>query len=144
MAQSNSSLATRVVVTVAEVVGRDPVELPPLQKTISSEALNDLFHEDTPLPGAYVMFPYCDVWVIVHGDRTIDVFTEYAATTAADDVPTDSEGQPTDDQVVVLHAENGRHTFAADDDLETLHEIVEGADDAAEAWEDTITFAEQR
>lgn len=45
--------------------------------------------------------------------------------------------------MVVLHAENGRHTFA-DDELETLHEIVEEADDTTEAWEDTIDYAEER
>ncbi|WP_161605623.1 HalOD1 output domain-containing protein [Natrialba asiatica] len=143
MAHSNASLSTRVVFTVAEVVGTDPVDLPPLEKTISSEALNNLFHEDTSLPGAYLVFPYCDVWVMVHGDRTVDVFTEYAATTAVNAVPTDSDGQPTDDRMVVLSAQNGRHAFA-DDELETLHEIVEGADDATEAWEDTINYAEQR
>ncbi|WP_083867270.1 HalOD1 output domain-containing protein [Natrialba taiwanensis] len=143
MAHSNASLSTRVVFTVAEAIDTDPVDLPSLEKTISSEALNNLFHEDTSLPGAYLVFPYSDVWVIVHGDRTVDVFMEYAATTAVDDVPTDSEGQPTDDQMVVLSAENGRHAFT-DDELKTLHEIVEEADDATEAWEDTINYAEQR
>ncbi len=143
MAQRNASLSTQVVFTVAEVVGEDPTELPPLERTISSEALNNLFHEDMPLPGAYLVFPYCGVWVMVHGNRTIDVFTEYAATTAVDDVPTDSGGQPTDDRMVVLHAENGRHAFT-DDELETLHKIVEEADHVTEAWEDTLDYAEQR
>lgn len=143
MTQRGDSLSTQVVFTVAEVVGEDPAELPPLERTIRSEALNNLFHEDTPLPGAYVVFPYCDVWVMVHGNRTVDVFTEYAATTAVDDVPTDSDGQPTDDRMVVLHAENGRHAFA-DDELETLHEIVEEAGHATEAWEGTLDYAEQR
>ncbi|MGQ3722737.1 HalOD1 output domain-containing protein [Natrialba aegyptia] len=62
MAQRNASLSTQVVFTVAKVIGEDPAELPPLQKTISSEALNNLFREDTSLPGAYLVFPYCDVW----------------------------------------------------------------------------------
>ncbi|MFC6764620.1 HalOD1 output domain-containing protein [Natrinema soli] len=144
MAQRNASLSTQVVFTVAEVVGEDPEELPPLERTISSEALNNLFREDTPLLGAYLVFPYCDVWMMVHSDRTVDVFTEYAATTAVDDVPTDSGGHPTDDRMVVLHAENGRHAFADDDELETLHEIAEEADDATDAWEGTLDYAEQR
>ncbi|MFC6765215.1 HalOD1 output domain-containing protein [Natrinema soli] len=143
MAHGNASLSTRVVFTVAEALGTDPVDLPSLEKTISSEALNNLFHEETALPGAYIVFPYCDVWVMVHSDRTVDVFTEYVATTAVDDVPTDSDGKPTDDRMVVLSAENERHAFA-DGELETLHEIVAEADDATEAWEDTINYAEQR
>lgn len=44
---------------------------------------------------------------------------------------------------ILLHAEDDRHVFP-DNELETLHEIADGADDSEEAREDATDYAEQR
>lgn len=143
MARREMAVSEQVVYTVAEVHGTDPAALPPLEKTISSEALNDLFHKANPPPGAYTVFPYCDVWVMVHSNGTVDVFKEYAATSALEEFSDEVEDLTTDDRMVVLHAENDRHTLY-DDELETVHEIIDEADDCDEAWEDTLAYAQQQ
>lgn len=141
MAQREMGVSEQVIYTVAEIHGKDPVALPPLEETLNSEALNDLFHE--PLSGAYTVFPYCDVWVMVHSNGTVDIFKEYAATSAPEELPDEVDDLTTDERIVVLHADDDRHTFY-EDELETVHEIVEEADDCEEAWEDTLGYAEQR
>lgn len=136
-------VSEQVIYTVAEVHDEDPAELPPLEATISSDALNDLFHKEHHPPGTHIAFPYSDVWVMIHSNRTVDVFKEHAATSALEDFPDTVEDLTTEEPMVVLHAENDRHTFS-ENELEILHEIVEGADDGGEAWEETLDYAEQR
>ncbi len=80
---------------------------------------------------------------MIHSNRTVDVFKEHAATSALEDFPETVEDLPTDEPMVVLHAENDRHTFSQAE-VETVHEIVEEADDGKEAWEETLDYAEQR
>lgn len=143
MARRETNVSEQVIYTVAEVHGEDPVDLPRLEETISSDALNDLFHTENHPPGAYTVFPYCDVWVMVHSNGTVDVFKEYAATSALADFPDDVAEITTEEYKVVLHAENDRHIFF-EDELETLHDIIEEADDSEKAWENTIDYAEQR
>ena len=58
----------RVVQTVGKALGEDPTELPPIQQTISADALDLLFHQGTQPSGAYTVFPYSGVWVFVHSD----------------------------------------------------------------------------
>lgn len=143
MVRGEMDVAEQVIYTVAEVHGKDPVELPQLEETISSDALNDLFHRENHPPGTYIAFPYCDVWVLIHSNRTIDVFKEHAATSALEDFPDTVEDLTADEPMAVLHAENDRHTFSKDE-LETVHEIVEEAEDGKEAWETTLDYAERR
>lgn len=143
MVQSEMSIAERVVRTVAEAHGEDPLDLPPLEATISSDALNDLFEEGGHPPGALLLFPYHGVWVAVHSDGSVDVFKEYAATSGHEDGPTVDADRSTDDRLVILHDQDDRHVFP-DDELETLHEIVDEADDSEQAWEDAMDYAERR
>lgn len=143
MVPSKMPVSDRVVRTVAEAHGEDPLNLPPIEETISSDALNDLFEEEGHPPGALLLFPYHGVWVAVHGDESVDVFEEYVATSGHEDTPTVGAERSTDDRLVVLHAEDDRHVFP-DNELETLHEIVDEAGDSEEAWEDAMDYAEQR
>ena len=143
MAQQESLVAERVVYTVAEVHDTDPTDLPPLEETISADALNDLFHDGNHPPGAYTVFPYCDLWVMVHSNGTVDIFQEYTATSAAEDFPERINELTGDEKMVVLHAEHDRHTFS-EDELDNLHEIIDAADNCGEAWKETIDYAEQR
>lgn len=136
-------VSEQVIYTVADVHGEDPTELPQLEETISSDALNNLFHKENHPPGTYIAFPYCDVWVMIHSNRSVDVFKEHAATSALEDFPDTVEDLPTDEPTVILHAKNDRYTFS-EDKLGTVHEIVEEADDGKEAWENTLDYAEQR
>lgn len=143
MDRGEMDVSAQVVYTVAEALGEDPTELPQLEETISSDALNDLFHKENHPPGTYIAFPYSGVWVIIHSNRTIDVFKEHAATSALEDFPDTVENLRTDEPMVVLHAENDRHTFS-EDELEMIHEIVKEAENGTEAWENTLSYAEQR
>ena len=129
----------RVVETVAEALDEDPTELPPIQQTISADALDLLFHEGAQPAGAYTVFPYSGVWVLVHSDGTIDVFDEFKATSADEDIP---EEPPTDDQLLVLDVNDERHALQGDE-LEGVHEIMDDADDSSEAWEKTIEYARE-
>jgi hypothetical protein len=132
-----------MIYTVAEVLDTDPTDLPPLERTISADALNELFHDGNHPPGAYTVFPYCDLWVMVHSNGTVDIFQEYTATSAAEDSPEQINALTGDEQMVVLHSKRDRHTFS-DDELDHLHEIINEADDCEEAWEEIIDYANQQ
>lgn len=111
------------------------------EETISADALNELFHDENPLPGAYTVFPYCDVWVMIHGDKTVDVFREYATTSAEEDLPDEVEEPTTDERMVVLKVGDERYSVH-DDELEELGEVIKEADSSEEAWEETIEYAD--
>ena len=134
------TLSERVIYTVAEVLDKDPIELPPLEETISADALDELFHRKTHPAGAFTVFPYCELWVVAHSRGSVDIFETYHTTTAGEQFP-DSVPEPSaDERVAVLHFEGERYTIG-DDQLDTVHEIVAEADTSGEAWDETIQFA---
>lgn len=136
-------LSDRVISTVAEVLERDPIDLPPLQDTIEAETLDYLFHREGQPPGAYTVFPYCELWVVVHSTGTIDVFDDYRATSAEEQLPGGVPEPTTDDRIVVFHFKNERYTFY-EDEIDTLHDIISDADSGDEAWDDVIEYAEEQ
>lgn len=142
MTDDGQRLSNRVVETVADVLDTDPMELPPLEHTISAEALDYLFHRENHPPGAYTVFPYCDLWVVAHSTGTVDVFDTYRATSAGDQLPEDLPEPTTDERIVVLHFKNERYTFY-EEHLETLHQIISEADSSDEAWDETIEYARE-
>ena len=142
MGDEGKTLSERVVATVADVLGADPMELPPLEHTISASALDYLFHRENHPPGAYTVFPYCDLWVVVQSTGAVDVFEEYRATSAEEQLPDDVSEPSTDERMVVVHVENERYTLY-EDQLEDLHRIISDADTTDEAWEGTIEYARQ-
>jgi len=133
----------RVVYTVADVLGEDPTELPQLERTISGDALDHLFHREDQLPGAHTVFPYCDRWVVVHSTGSVEVFETYEAASASAQLPAALADPPTTERMIVLHFEDEQYAFHGDQ-LEDLHRIVSGADDSDEAWEDTVAFARRQ
>lgn len=141
MVSTDADVSEKIVYTVAEALDADPTEIPPLERTISADALDSLFHEGNPLPGAYTVFPYCGVWVMVHGDERVDVFSEYETTSATEDLPDEVDEPTSDERMVVLHAEGERHAVP-EDELDAFQEIVEEADDTEEAWEESIEYAQ--
>lgn len=136
-------LSMRVVETVAKALGEDPTELPPIEQTISADALDLLFHDGTRPAGAYTVFPYSGVWVLAHSDGKVDVFDEFRATSAEEELPDEMSELSPEDQLLVLDIEDERHAFHGEE-LETVHEIVDEADDSSEAWEETIEYAKER
>lgn len=102
MGENSRQLSDRIVFTVADVLDEDPTELPPLERTRSADALDYLFHRDRHPPGAYTVFPYCDLWVVAHSTGTVDVFDTYRATTAGEQLPDDVPEPTTDERIVVL------------------------------------------
>lgn len=143
MSDGAEHLSERVVYTVAEALDADPTELPPLERTIGGDELDYLFHRKDHPPGAYTVFPYCDLWVVAHSTGSVDVFETYHATTAAERLPEDASEPTTDDRLVVFHFENERYTFY-EDELDALHRIISTADDSDEAWADTRDYARRR
>ena len=142
MGSESQRLSDRVISTVADVLDEDPLALPPLEETISADALNYLFHREGHPPGAYTVFPYCDLWVVAHSTGAVDVFDTYHATTAGDQLPDDVPEPSTDERMVVLYFRDEQHTFY-EDQLDTLHQIISQAADSDEAWEDTIEYARE-
>lgn len=68
--------STAVVNAVAEAVGRDPTELPPLQRTIDADALDEMFGETLggrPRTSGSVTFEYCGCSVVVLADGEVVV-----------------------------------------------------------------------
>ncbi len=61
MGRDEMDISEQVIYTVADVHGEDPTQLPQIEETISSDALNDLFHKDNHPPDTYIAFPYYDV-----------------------------------------------------------------------------------
>lgn len=142
MANGGRPLSERVVETVADVLDEDPLDLPPLEDTISADALNYLFHRENQPPGAYTVFPYCDLWVVVHSNGTIDVFDSYRATSAGDQLP-DGVEPATEERMAVLHVDHERYTFY-EDELDDLREIVSAADSCEGAWDGAVEYARER
>lgn len=142
MANGGRRLSERVVATVADVLDEDPLELPPLEDTLSADALDYLFHRENHPPGAYTVFPYSDVWVVVHSDGTVDVFDSYRATSTGEQLP-DGVEPATDERTAVLHVGDEWYTLY-EDQLDDLHRIVSEAGSCDEAWEDAIEYARDR
>ena len=142
MGSENQRLSDRVISTVADVLDEDPLALPPLEDTISADALNYLFHREGHPPGAYTVFPYCDLWVVAHSTGAVDVFDTYHATSAGDQLPDDVPEPSTDERMVVLYFRDEQHIIY-EDQLDTLHQIVSAAATSDEAWEDTIEYARE-
>ena len=140
MTERGRKLSELVVATVADVLGEDPLELPPLEGTISASALDYLFHRKDEPPGAYTVFPYCDLWVVVHSTGTVDVFENYRATTAGEQLPDDVSEPTTDERMAVLHFRDERYVFF-EEQLDVLHRIVSEAATSDEAWTEAIDFA---
>lgn len=140
MAGSDRRISEKVITTVAEVLDEDPIDLPPLERTISSDALDTLFHPNERLPGAYTIFPYCDLWVTVHSNGTVNVFDNFVGTSAADRFPEPTATSVRDDRLAILFANGNTYTFYRDD-LDELQEIVDAADDYEQAWEAAIEYA---
>ena len=143
MESEGHRLSDRVISTVAEVLDEDPMTLPPLEETISADALNYLFHREGHPPGAYTVFPYCDLWVVAHSTGAVDVFDTYHATTAGDQLPDDVPEPTTDERMIVLYFRDEQHIFY-EDQLDTLHQIISEAPNSDEAWEDAIEYARER
>lgn len=143
MGSQTRKLSDRVVSMVADVLDTDPLDLPPLEQTISADALDYLFHRKDHPPGAYTVFPYCDLWVVAHSTGSVDVFDTYHATTAGEQLPDDLPEPTTDERLVVFHFKNERYTFY-EDELDTLHELISEADSSEEAWDDTIEYAREQ
>lgn len=142
MENDSRRLSDRVISTVADVLEEDPLDLPPLAETISADALNYLFNRDGHPPGAYTVFPYCDLWVVAHSTGAVDVFDTYHATTAGDLLPDGVPEPSTDERMVVVYFRDEQHIFY-EDQLETLHQIISQADTSDEAWEETIEYARE-
>lgn len=140
MGAEGKQLSDRVISTVAEVLERDSMDMPPLHDTIEADALDYLFHRKGQPPGAYTVFPYCELWVVVHSTGTIDVFDDYRATSAEEQLPEDVPEPTTDDRIVVLHFKNDRYTFY-EDEIDTLHAIISDADSGDDAWDEVIEYA---
>ena len=138
MSNRGKKLSTRIVETVGEALGKEPVDLPPLERTISASAIDLLFHEGIQPSGAYTVFPYCGVWVLVHSNGTVNVFDDFKATSAAE-VAEPSADEP----VLILDVDDERHAFQGDE-LDDVHDIIDEADDSEEAWENAIEYAEER
>ena len=142
MSSPEQKLSMRVVETVAKALGKDSRELPPLQHTISADALDLLFHQGASPTGAFTVFPYCGVWVLIHGDGTIDIFDDYMATSADEDLPAEVSGPSTEDPLFLLAVDDERYALHGDE-LEDVHEIMDEADDSSEAWEEIIEYAQE-
>lgn len=143
MGNRDRQLSLRIVSTVANVLNKDPMELPPLGETISADSLNYLFHRENHPPGAYTVFPYCDLWVVAHSNGSVDVFDSYRATTAGEQLPDDVPEPTTDERMAVLYFKNERYTFY-EDQLDTIQKIISEADTSDEAWDETIDYAREQ
>lgn len=142
MGDESQRLSNRVISTVADVLDEDPLTLPPLEETISADALNYLFNRDGHPPGAYTVFPYCDLWVVAHSTGAVDVFDTYHATSAGDQLPDDVPEPSTDERMVVLYFRDEQYIIY-EDQLDTLHQIISAAATSDEAWEETIEYARE-
>lgn len=136
-------MSERIIYATAEVLDRDPMDLPPLEETISADALDSLSHRKDLPSGAHTVFPYCDLWVVAHSSGTVDLFETYHLTTEDERLPEGVSEPTTDERMVVLHVGNEEYTFY-EDQLDTLHEIVAEADDSDEAWEETMAYARRQ
>lgn len=137
MSSEDDPHSMTVIETVAATLDRDPTDLPPLEETISADALDSLFHEGAEPDGAYTIFPYAGVWVLVHSTGTVDVFDEFRATSQP------NIHDPSDDErILVLHAKDNQYALTGGE-LNEVHTIIEEADDSDEAWYDTIEYAKR-
>lgn len=79
--QNDASVATSVVVSVAAIVGVEPTALPPLQRSIDTDALEDVFASGREGAGdVTVRFSYAGCRVTVESDGSIRI-SELAHTT---------------------------------------------------------------
>ena len=142
-ADHDRRLSERIFITVAEALDTDPAELPPLERTISADALDRLFHRKNHPLGARTGLPYSGLWVAAYTDGNIDVFETYRAATIAERLPNDDSGVITDEPAVVLHFRDERYAFH-EDRLDVFHEIITEAEDSDEAWEEMAQFARRQ
>lgn len=126
---TDPQLSTRIVETVADALSVTSTDLPPLGETISAEALDQLFTPTAPV-GAHVVFPYHGVWVLVHANGAVDVFSEFKASST-------TSTPNTDEKMVILADSDTRVEFRGGD-LPQVHEIVDDATDGEEAWEELM------
>ncbi len=66
----NDSISLSVIDALADAIGTDPTELDPLYHVVDSEALDQLFTENTTVNGR-IQFSYGDHAVEVRSDGTI-------------------------------------------------------------------------
>lgn len=72
--QTGSSIATSVVVSVAAIVGVEPTALPPLQRSIDTDALEAVFASGREGPDdVTVRFSYAGCDVSVESDGSIRI-----------------------------------------------------------------------
>lgn len=142
MSFQGQKLSIRVVETVAKALGKDSTELPPIQDTISASALDLLFHQGESPSGAFTVFPYSGVWVLVHSDGTIDVFDDFMASSADEELPDEVSEPSTDNPLLILAVNDERYALYGDE-LEDIHEVIDEADDSSEAWEETIEYVQE-
>ena len=126
MISKSREISERIVSTAAEILDKDPMELPPLEYTISGDALDELFCRKPQPAGAYTVFPYCGLWIAVHSTGAINVFETYHATTPGRQLPDEVPEPTTDDRIAVLHFENERYIFSGER-LDSLHQIIADA-----------------
>lgn len=73
-AQTESSIAASVVVSVAAIVGVEPMALPPLQRSIDTDAFEAVFASGREGSGdVTVRFSYAGCHVSVESDGTIRI-----------------------------------------------------------------------
>ncbi len=69
----DESLSIATVTLVSEAVDRDPLEIPPLERTIDTDALEELFRATRGGERSCVEFTYAGCEVRVHGNRRVVV-----------------------------------------------------------------------
>lgn len=80
------------------------------------------------------MFPYCDLWVVVHSDGTVNVFDEYVTTNAEGNTTIQNSDALSGNRIVRLHVDGESYTFH-DEEIDELHALVRQTDECEEAWE---------
>jgi hypothetical protein len=74
---SPESVSVCVISAIADALGRDPTELPPVREVIDLDHLDGLFtygYERSAPSETFVRFPYLDLVVAVWGDGQISVY----------------------------------------------------------------------
>jgi len=74
---SHTAVSTSIVEAVATAADREPVELPPFQRSVDVDALNELFSSTAPErtdTGICFSFEYAGYGVTIFGDGIIEVY----------------------------------------------------------------------
>lgn len=67
-----AELGVEITLAIADITDRDPTELPQLDDSIDTDALEELFREEARRP-VRVSFDYCGYSVVLTGDGTVQV-----------------------------------------------------------------------